>query len=195
MSVEDLLREILLSYGVATRDALRSGRRATVTKGELIRTLHDFLLSLAPIHGSAVIIIDEAQHLSTAVLEQIRILSNFETNEQELLQIILVGQLDMLEVLHDDTLRQLDQRISTRCILKPLNREEVEAYISHRLWVARGTTAVTFTPRAVISCTRWRVACPVRSISFASRVDGRLHGTDRHNYRAADPRSRERPWT
>jgi general secretion pathway protein A len=90
------------------------------------------------------LIIDEAQHLSPQVLEQIRIISNLETNEAKLLQIVLVGQLNLLGVLADAELRQLDQRISIRAALKPLTREEVEAYIAHRLWVARGSTAVAF---------------------------------------------------
>src|SRR5687767_4009634 len=149
LSVEELLREVLLSYGIASRDTLRTGRLAMASKHELIRTLHDFLLSLVPIHGSAVLIIDEAQHLSTEVLEEIRILSNLETNEQKLLQIVLVGQLNLLDALRDAKLRQLDQRVSIRCVLKALNREEVEAYITHRLWVARGSTAVTFTAKAI----------------------------------------------
>jgi general secretion pathway protein A len=101
------------------------------------------------IHGSAVLIIDEAQHLSPQVLEQIRIISNLETNESKLLQIVLVGQLNLLDVLADAEMRQLDQRISIRAQLKPLNRQEVEAYIAHRLWVARGSTAVTFEPAAL----------------------------------------------
>jgi general secretion pathway protein A len=149
LSVEELLREVLLSFGIASKEAVRSGRLASASKHELVRTLHDFLLSLVPLHGSAVLIIDEAQHLSPDVLEEIRILSNLETNEQKLLQILLVGQLNLLDVLHDAKLRQLDQRISIRCLLKPLNREEVEAYITHRLWVARGSTAVTFTPAGI----------------------------------------------
>ena len=148
LTVEELLREVLLSYGIASKESLRNGRLAAASKHELVRTLHDFLLSLAPIRGSAVLIIDEAQHLSPGVLEEIRILSNLETNEQKLLQVVLVGQLNLLDVLHDAQLRQLDQRISIRCSLKPLNREEVEAYITHRLWVARGST-VTFTPAAL----------------------------------------------
>jgi general secretion pathway protein A len=149
LSIEDLLREVLLSYGVVSKDTLRNGRLAMASKHELVRTLHDFLLSLVPIRGSAVLIVDEAQHLSPEVLEEIRVLSNLETNEQKLLQIVLVGQLNLLDVLNDDKLRQLDQRISLRCLLKPLNRDEVEAYITHRLWVARGSAAVSFTPRAI----------------------------------------------
>ena len=122
---------------------------STASKHELIRTLHDFLLSLVPLHGSAVLIIDEAQHLSTEVLEEIRVLSNLETNDQKLLQIVIVGQLNLMDLLHKTELRQLDQRISIRCSLKALTREEVEAYVTHRLWVARGSTSVTFTLKGV----------------------------------------------
>ena len=148
LSVEELLRDVLLDFGVVSKDALKSGRLATATKHELVRTLHDFLLSLVPLHGSAVLLIDEAQHLSPAVLEEIRVLSNLETNDQKLLQVVIVGQLNLIEMLHKPDLRQLDQRISIRCYLKALTREEVEAYVTHRLWVARGTTPVTFTPSA-----------------------------------------------
>lgn len=148
LSVEELLREVLLSFGVVSKDALKTGRLATASKHELVRTLHDFLLSLVPLHGSAVLIIDEAQHLSTDVLEEIRVLSNLETNDQKLLQVVIVGQLNLLDILHKAELRQLDQRISIRCSLKALTREEVEAYVTHRLWVARGSTSVTFTPKA-----------------------------------------------
>ena len=148
LSVEELLREVLLSFGLVSKDALKSGRLSTASKHELIRTLHDFLLSLVPLHGSAVLIIDEAQHLSADVLEEIRVLSNLETNDQKLLQIVIVGQLNLLDILHKAELRQLDQRISIRCSLKALTREEVEAYVTHRLWVARGSTSVLFTPKA-----------------------------------------------
>ena len=149
LSVEELLRDVLLSFGVVSKDAVKTGRLATASKHELVRTLHDFLLSLVPLHGSAVLLIDEAQHLSPAVLEEIRVLSNLETNDQKLLQVVIVGQLNLIEMLHKPDLRQLDQRISIRCYLKPLTREEVEAYVTHRLWVARGTTPVTFTPSAI----------------------------------------------
>ncbi|HYB96792.1 MAG TPA: AAA family ATPase [Vicinamibacterales bacterium] len=148
LSVEELLREVLLSFGVVSKDALKTGRLATASKHELVRTLHDFLLSLVPLHGSAVLIIDEAQHLSSDVLEEIRVLSNLETNDQKLLQVVIVGQLNLLDLLQKAELRQLDQRISIRCSLKPLTREEVEAYVTHRLWVARGSTSVSFTAAA-----------------------------------------------
>lgn len=149
LSVEELLREALLDFGVLSREAIRTGRVAAASTHELVSTLHDFLLSLIPIRGSAVLIIDEAQHLSPQVLEQIRVLSNLETNEAKLLQIILVGQLNLLDILANEGMRQLEQRISIRATLKPLTRQEVEAYISHRLWVARGSTTVSFQTEAI----------------------------------------------
>jgi general secretion pathway protein A len=96
-----------------------------------------------------VLIIDEAQHLSPQVLEEIRVLSNLETNEAKLLQIVLVGQLNLLDVLADANMRQLDQRISLRATLKPLTRDEVDAYIAHRVSVARGSSSVSFDAAAV----------------------------------------------
>jgi general secretion pathway protein A len=144
VSVDELLREILLDFGVVSREAARTGRLAAATRHELISTLHEFLLSLVPIQGNAVLIIDEGQHLTPQVLEQIRILSNLETNDAKLLQIVLVGQSSLLHVLAEAEMRQLDQRISLRATLKPLSRVELEAYIIHRLAIASGMSLVTF---------------------------------------------------
>jgi general secretion pathway protein A len=149
LTVSELLREVLLSYGVVSRDGLRSGRLATASKHELVRTLHEFLLSLVPIGANAVLIIDEAQHLSVDVLEEIRILSNLETEHRKLLQIVIVGQLNLLDVLRSAKLRQLNQRISIRCSLQPLTRDELDAYVTYRLSVARGAAPVTFTREAL----------------------------------------------
>jgi general secretion pathway protein A len=149
LSVEQLLREILLDFGVVSRDAVRSGRVASATKHELLTTLNDFLLALVPIRGSGVLMIDEAQHLSPQVLEEIRVVSNLETNDEKLLQIVLVGQLNLLDVLENADMRQLNQRVSLKATLKPLTRDEVEAYIAHRLSVARGSSSVSFDSAAV----------------------------------------------
>ena len=83
------------------------------------------------------------------ILEQIRILSNLETDKEKLLQIILVGQLNLVPLLRSPELRQLDQRISIRYELKPLDADEVNAYVAHRLAVANGTRPVTFSPKAL----------------------------------------------
>ena len=91
------------------------------------------------------LIIDEAQNLPLPVLEQIRILSNLETDKEKLLQIILVGQLNLQTLLRSPEMRQLDQRVSIRYELKPLDDETVAAYVAHRLTIAGGGAAVTFT--------------------------------------------------
>jgi general secretion pathway protein A len=149
LTEEDLLKRILQDFGVISREEVKAGRLANVTKQELIETLYDFLLSLIPLKASAVLIIDEAQNLPLAVLEQIRILSNLETDKEKLLQIILVGQLNLGTLLRSPEMRQLDQRVSIRYELKPLDRETVAAYVAHRLTIAGGSATVAFTAKAL----------------------------------------------
>ena len=141
LSEEDLLKRILQDFGVISREEVKRGRSRSVTKQELIDALYDFLLGLIPLKASAVLIIDEAQNLPLSVLEQIRILSNLETDKEKLLQIILVGQLNLLPLLRSPEMRQLDQRVSIRFQLDPLDEEGVGAYIAHRLTVAGGSGA------------------------------------------------------
>ena len=149
LSEEDLLRLILQDFGVVSREEMKRGRLAGVSKQELIDTLNEFLLSLLPLRAGALLIIDEAQNLPRQVLEQIRILSNLETHKEKLLQIVLVGQLNLKDLLRSPDLRQLDQRVSIRYELKPLTREETAAYIAHRLTIAGGGTVVSFVPKAL----------------------------------------------
>jgi general secretion pathway protein A len=149
ISEDDLLRLILQDFGVVSREEMKRGRLAGVSKQELIDTLNEFLLSLLPLRASALLIIDEAQNLPYQVLEQIRILSNLETDKEKLLQIVLVGQLNLQDVLRSPELRQLDQRVSIRYELKPLTSEETSAYIAHRVTIAGGGAVVSFAPKAV----------------------------------------------
>src|SRR5215470_13411581 len=148
LSEEDLLKRILQDFGVISRDDAKAGRLASVSKQELIDAIYDFLLGLIPLKASAVLIIDEAQNLPLPVLEQIRILSNLETDKEKLLQIILVGQLELQTLLRTPEVRQLDQRVSIRYELKPLDREGVGAYVAHRLAVGGGSS-VSFTSKAL----------------------------------------------
>ena len=149
LSEEDLLRLVLQDFGVVSREEVKRGVLANVSKQQLIDTLNDFLLSLLPLNASAVLIIDEAQNLPMGVLEQIRILSNLETDKEKLLQIVLVGQLNFKALLRAPEMRQLTQRVSIRYELKPLNREEVAAYAAHRLTIAGGARSVVFAPRSL----------------------------------------------
>ena len=131
-----------------------------MSKQDLIDTLNEFLLSLLPLGPAALLIIDEAQNLPRQVLEQIRILSNLETDKEKLLQIVLVGQLNLKDLLRSPDLRQLDQRVSIRYELKPLTREETSAYIAHRLTIAGGGSIVSFAPKALDQVHRYTSGIP-----------------------------------
>lgn len=115
----------------------------------LVDRLNEFLLSAHRDGRRTVLIIDEAQNLSVDVLEQLRLLTNLETNQRKLLQIILLGQPELLELLAQKELRQLSQRVTARFHLNALSRGEVHEYIRHRLSIAgaRGT----FFPTATVN--------------------------------------------
>lgn len=121
--------------------------RMTGVKGYVDR-INAYLLSAHESNRRAVLIIDEAQNLSADVLEQLRLLTNLETSQRKLLQIILLGQPELRELLRQPELRQLAQRITARYHLGPLRREEIAAYVSHRLAVA-GLRHSVFTPAAI----------------------------------------------
>jgi general secretion pathway protein A len=105
-------------------------------KGQLLMELNNFLLSCHKDGLTAVLVIDEAHHLSQKVLEEIRLLMNLETAQEKLLQILLVGQPELDTKLDSFELRQLKQRIAIRCQLDPLNPQETLEYIQRRLRVA-----------------------------------------------------------
>lgn len=112
--------------------------------------LHSFLLENHARGRKTVLLIDEAQHLDFDVLEQIRLLTNLETNNEKLLQIILIGQPELAQMLARPELRQLSQRITARYNLDPLNLDETSAYIQHRLQVAgMSPERVVFSPSVV----------------------------------------------
>lgn len=181
LSEEDLLKRTLQDFGVISREDIKAGRVAKATKQELIDALYDFLLGLIPINASAVLIIDEAQNLPHQVLEQIRILSNLETDKEKLLQIILVGQLNLQTLLRSPELRQLDQRVSIRYELKPLDRDAVAAYVAHRLTIAGGSASVAFTPKALDQVHRLSAGIPrlINLICDRALLSGYSLHTDR----------------
>ena len=98
--------------------------------------IYEFLIKSNRDNEKTVLIIDEAQNLDSKVLEQLRLLTNLETNQRKLLQIIILGQPELLDILAKTEMRQLAQRITARFHLQPLTKEEVKAYVSHRLAVA-----------------------------------------------------------
>lgn len=140
LSEVELLKAILQDFGVTpTSDS----------KKVLVDQLNTFLLQQLSLEINVILILDEAQNLSPSVLEQVRLLSNLETDKEKLLQIILVGQEELNQKLSDHSLRQLDQRVSVRYHLRGLTKEETARYIEHRLRVAGCTWTIDFSKGAL----------------------------------------------
>ena len=134
MSAPEFLLTICEEIGIGVPDS------ATGSLKDLVDILNDYLLKAHAGGRRVVLVVDEAQNLSTEVLEQVRLLTNLETNTQKLLQIILIGQPELRELLGRNELRQLAQRITGRYHLDPLSSDETSAYVRHRLRVAGATT-------------------------------------------------------
>lgn len=151
LSAVELLKKINDEFGINSRPD---------TALELVEALNRYLLEAAARTKNCVLVIDEAQNLTPAVLEQIRLLSNLETEKDKLLQIILIGQPELAEVLALKELRQLNQRITARYHLKPLTENETLQYIAYRLHVAGGRRKVQFDRKAVRQIYRFSGGVP-----------------------------------
>lgn len=136
-----LLRSINSEFGIRSRN-----QEATLK--DLLDDLNTFLIKKRTDGKRILLFIDEAQNLSAANLELIRMLSNLETTRSKLLQIILVGQPELSEKLERHDLRQLHQRINLTCYLVPLDRRETRAYVDHRVGIAAQKQLDLFTPGA-----------------------------------------------
>lgn len=147
-----LLKSILVELGepVAGGDVERS---------ELAQAIYRYLLSAHARARRVVLVIDEAQRLAPEVLEEVRLLTNFETDRHKLLNVILVGQPELRETLARGDLRQLAQRVTARYHLGPLDLEETNAYIRHRLRLA-GAPGRIFSLRAVRKIQRYTRGVP-----------------------------------
>jgi general secretion pathway protein A len=135
----ELLKTVNQEFGV------RMGR-GRGTKKRYLDALNAFLMQNFAMGRNAVLLIDEAQNLPHGVMEQIRMLSNLETVREKLLQIILLGQPELLRLLGLPSLRQLNERITVRYDLKPIARENVRHYVEHRIAKAGGRAEAIFLP-------------------------------------------------
>jgi general secretion pathway protein A len=135
-----LLEAIIKDFGINPRNRSRL---------LLVWELNRFLLSESEQGNNIVLIIDEAQNLPPRALEQIRLLSNLETEKDKLLQIVLVGQPQLNQKLDLIDLRQLQQRIMVRYHISPLNKDEINSYVTHRLNVAGSEGRIKFTEEAI----------------------------------------------
>lgn len=127
LSEAQLLQAIIEDFGIQVKNK---------SKIAMLNELNKFLLEQLEHRNNVVLIIDEAQNLKPSLLEQVRLLSNLETEKEKLLQIILVGQPELREKLASKELKQLRQRIAIRYHICPLSRHESDGYICHRLKVA-----------------------------------------------------------
>jgi len=142
MTAPEFLLTICEELGIGVPDSALGSLK------DLVDILSEYLLRAHAVGHRVVLVVDEAQNLSPEVLEQVRLLTNLETNTQKLLQIILIGQPELRELLSRTELRQLAQRITGRYHLNPLSHDETAAYVRHRLRVAGATTDV-FAPQAL----------------------------------------------
>lgn len=150
----------------AVNDELGIDAGADTVK-DLIDALNAFLLQKKAEGKKVILLIDEAQNLTKEVIEQVRLLSNLETATDKLLQIILAGQPELADMLDSYELRQLRQRITLSCWLKPLTRKETAAYIRHRIGIASQKPGVKFSWAATDAIFRYSQGIP-RLINIAA---------------------------
>lgn len=143
LNPDELMKAIAIEFGL---DVHGMDRLDTIAR------INDFLLWNVEQGKDTVLIIDEAQNLTEELLEQVRLLSNLETDNRKLLQIVLMGQPELRDRLNSPNLRQLRQRITIRYHLSPLSADEINQYIQHRLQVSGAKGAPRFTKPAL-----WRI--------------------------------------
>jgi general secretion pathway protein A len=146
-----LLRALLNDFGIEARGRDRLA---------YIEALNTFLLERHREGTNVALLIDEAQNLSPQVMEQVRLLSNLETDQHKLIQIVLCGQPELKARLERPDLRQLRQRITVRYHLPPLSEADAAGYIAHRLRVAGPESCVHFEPKALRRVHRYAKGCP-----------------------------------
>ena len=147
LTVLELLESVCQEFGIPHPELGRGESRATVK--DYLDPINNFLLKTHAVGQNNVLIIDEAQMLSADVLEQLRLLTNLETNDRKLLQIILIGQPELRDMLARPELEQLAQRVIARYHLDAMTETETEAYIRHRLAVAGMKSTMPFDAKAI----------------------------------------------
>jgi general secretion pathway protein A len=143
LNADELMKAIATEFGLNVRGCDRL---------DTVAAISEFLVRQVELHRETVLIIDEAQDLTEDLLEQVRLLSNIETDDRKLLQMVLMGQPELRDRLNSPRLRQLRQRITVRYHLKPLTRAEAAQYVQHRLELAGANGAPVFTRPA-----HWRI--------------------------------------
>jgi len=178
MTGPEMLRLIVRDFGLVTREELRRGVLAGADVAQLLDVIETFLRTLVPIQARAIVVLDEAQSLSPTLLDEIRMLTAFEEEGRRLVQIVLCGQPMLLTTLKTEPMYALNERITRRVVLAPLSKDEVEAYINHRLAIAGADSTITFQPDAVRLIGDLSRGLPRRVNLLCDRVlqEGRIDG-------------------
>ena len=177
LTVIELLKTICDEFRIPYSQV--EGREETVKR--YVDPLNEFLLKTHSVGQNNILIIDEAQMLSVDVLEQLRLLTNLETNERKLLQIVLIGQPELRTMLERPELEQLAQRVIARFHLKALSEVETEHYIRHRLSVAGLTRGLPFDRKALRRIHEIARGVPRRINLLCDRVMLGAYGHNRHS--------------
>lgn len=178
MTGPEMLRLIVRDFGLVTREELRRGVLAGADVAQLLDVIESFLRTLIPIQSRAVVVLDEAQSLSPVLLDEIRMLTAIEEDGKRLVQIVLCGQPMLLTTLKTEPMYALNERITRRVVLAPLSKDEVEAYILHRLAIAGGGNTITFQPDAIKLIGDLSRGLPRRVNLICDRIlqEGRIDG-------------------
>jgi len=189
LTVEELLASICAEFGIAST---HSGAGPVSVK-DYVDALNEYLLRTHAIARNNVLIIDEAQGLSADVLEQLRLLTNLETNERKLLQILLIGQPELREMLARPDMQQLSQRVIARYHLDALGRAETAQYVRHRMTVAGLTRPLPFDEKALRRIHRHSRGVPRRINLLCDRalLGAYARGETRVDSRTVDQAARE----
>jgi putative secretion ATPase (PEP-CTERM system associated) len=161
LDAEDTLRMVAAAFGVRAKDA---------PKSEVLMNLEAYFVSQVGQGKRCLLIIDEAQNLSPRAVEELRMLSNFQFGNQSLLQTFLVGQPEFRHILAQPEMEQLRQRVAATCHVGPLDEEETQRYIEHRLKCAGATDKPEFDPEAFLVIHRASKGIPRRINTVCDRL-------------------------
>jgi general secretion pathway protein A len=180
----ELVKAIAMEFGLKV---------GSLDRLQTLAVLNEFLLEQVERQKETVLIIDEAQDLSDELLEQVRLLSNLETYDRKLLQIVLMGQPELRDRLNDFKLRQLRQRITVRYHLRSLTFYEVGHYVHHRLQVSGASGAPYFTQAALFRIQMYSRGIPrlINAICDKCLLAGYVQQRDRIDFRMAGRAIRE----
>ena len=161
LDADDLLRSVATAFGLPMR---------AVDKATLLASLEAFLCKLAIDGKRALLVVDEAQNLSPRAIEELRMLSNFQLGEHALLQSFLIGQPELRDMMQGAQMSQLRQRVIASYHLGPLDRNETQAYIEHRLRHVGWNNDPRFEPSCFDSIHTWSGGIPRRINTLCNRL-------------------------